>query len=56
MLLPIAVATGEAEWVRAAGTVLSLGALAFGLSIGHILGHLTRVVKVEPAPDQAHAR
>jgi hypothetical protein len=56
VLLPIAVATGEAEWVRAAGAVLSLGALAFGLSIGHILRHLTRVVRVEPATAHAHAR
>ncbi len=42
ILLPIAVAAGEAVWIRAAGAVLSLGALAFGASIGRILCHLTR--------------
>jgi hypothetical protein len=56
VLLPVAVAAGEAEWIRAAGVVLSLGALAFGVTIGHILHHLIRVVRVEPATAQAHAR
>jgi len=56
VLLPIAVAAGEVEWIRAAGAVLSLGALAFGVTIGHILHHLTRAASATPAPAEAPAR
>jgi hypothetical protein len=41
ILLPMAVASGDTAWISAAGVVLSLGAIAFGGSIGRILSHLT---------------
>jgi len=44
VLLPIALVMGEVAWIRAAGAVLSLGALAFGASIGHVLRKLIRSV------------
>ncbi len=57
VLLPIAVAAGDAEWIRAAGAVLALGALLFAVTIGHILHHLIRAATGEAAaPVQAHAR
>jgi len=31
---------GEAAWIRAAGAVLALGALAFAAALARILGHL----------------
>jgi hypothetical protein len=42
ILLPIAIATGHVVWIRATAAVLSLGALAFGVSLGRILWHLAR--------------
>jgi hypothetical protein len=57
VLLPIAIAAEEAEWIRAAGAILSLGALTFGVTIGHVLHPLMRAVTRESAaPVQAHAR
>jgi hypothetical protein len=41
ILLPISAAAGNAAWIRAAGAVLSLGAIAFATSIGRVLCHLT---------------
>ena len=57
-LLPIAIVTGDATWIRSAGVVLSLGALAFGASIGRILYHLTGGVlrQERAATAEAHAR
>jgi hypothetical protein len=40
VLLPLAAAVGRAEWIRAAGTVLFLGALAFAASLVRVLQHL----------------
>jgi hypothetical protein len=40
--LAVAVAAGRAEWIRAAGVVLALGALAFGAALGGVLRHLMR--------------
>jgi len=56
VLLPIAVAAGNVEWIRVAGAVLSAGAITFGLTIGHIVRHLVRPVSSTPAPAAAHAR
>jgi hypothetical protein len=41
-LLPIAIAVGDVVWIRVAGTILALGAIAFGASLGRIVCHLTR--------------
>jgi len=56
VLLPIAVAIGNVEWIRVAGAVLSAGAITFGLTIGHIVRHLVRPASSTPAPAAAHAR
>ena len=57
-LLPIAIVTGDATWIRSAGVVLSLGAVAFGASIGRILYHLTggAVRPAHAATAEVHAR
>ena len=34
-----AVAAGSAAWIRAAGVLLTLGALAFGLALVYVLSH-----------------
>jgi hypothetical protein len=39
-LLSIAAVAGQAEWIRTAGAVLFLGALAFATSLGRVLQHL----------------
>jgi hypothetical protein len=39
-LLAVSVLSGEAAWIRAAGTVLALGALAFAAALGRVLGCL----------------
>ena len=39
-LLAVSVLSGEAAWIRAAGTVLALGALAFVAALGRVLGCL----------------
>ena len=56
VLLPIAVAIGNVEWIRVAGAVLSAGAITFGLTIGHIVRHLVGPASSTPAPAAAHAR
>ncbi len=40
MLLAATVLVGEIAWIRAAGTMLALGALAFAAALGRVLGHL----------------
>jgi len=42
--LAVAVASGNTEAIRAAGVVLTLGALAFGCALGVVLAHLARRV------------
>jgi hypothetical protein len=42
ILLPIAIATSHVFWIRATAAMLSLGALAFGGSLGRILWHFAR--------------
>ena len=39
-LLAVSVLSGEAAWIRAAGAVLALGALAFAAALGRVLGCL----------------
>lgn len=39
-LLAASVLVGEAVWIRAAGAVLALGALAFAAALAHVLGYL----------------
>ena len=41
LLLAVTVFVGDAAWIRVAGTVLALGALAFAAVLGRILGHLS---------------
>jgi hypothetical protein len=41
-LLAIAVFAGDAAWIRGAGAILALGALAFTAALARILRHLTR--------------
>jgi len=40
VLLAATVLVGEAAWIRAAGAVLALGALAFAAALARVLGHL----------------
>jgi hypothetical protein len=49
-LLAIAVLAGDAAWIRAAGVVVALGALAFATALARILGHLAVRGSAEPAP------
>jgi hypothetical protein len=41
VLLAATVLVGEATWIRAAGGVLALGALAFAVALARLLGHLS---------------
>lgn len=58
VLLPLAAAAGQAEWIRAAGAVMVLGALAFAAAIIRVLLRLEiAVTPARPAaPAEAHAR
>lgn len=58
VLLPAAVAIGQAAWIRAAGAVLALGALSFAAALARVLQHLgTAVTPSRPAaPAEVHAR
>ena len=58
VLLPAAVAVGQAAWIRAAGAVLFLGALAFAASLVRVLQHLGSAVRPPrpAAPAEARAR
>jgi hypothetical protein len=50
-LLPAAVAIGQVEWIRAAGSVLFLGALAFAAALARVLRHLgTTLTPSRPSP------
>jgi hypothetical protein len=50
-LLPAAVAVGQVEWIRAAGAVLFLGALAFAAALARVLRHWgTTVTPTRPTP------
>jgi len=40
VLLAAAVLAGDSAWIRVAGTVLALGALAFTVALARVLGHL----------------
>jgi Ser/Thr protein kinase RdoA (MazF antagonist) len=40
VLLAATVLVGEPTWIRAAGAVLALGALAFAAALARVLGHL----------------
>ncbi len=40
VLLAVTVLAGAAAWIRAAGTVLALGALVFATALARVLGHL----------------
>ena len=46
-LLAVAAAMGEAAWIRSAGIVLALGAVAFAVALARVLGHLAAP---RPAP------
>lgn len=52
--LAVAVAAGDADWIRAAGLAVTAGALAFAASLGRVLAHLasrgTRTVAGHGAP------
>jgi hypothetical protein len=58
VLLPAAVAVGQVVWIRAAGAVLFLGALAFAASLVRVLQHLGSAVRPPrpAAPAEARAR
>ncbi len=58
VLLTAAVAVGQAAWIRAAGAVLFLGALAFAASLIRVLQHLGSAIGPPrpAAPAEAHAR
>ncbi len=58
VLLPAAVAVGQVAWIRAAGAVFFLGALAFAASLVRVLQHLGAAVRPPrpAAPAEAHAR
>jgi hypothetical protein len=54
--LVVAVAGGNGAWIRAAGLVLSLGALAFGGALSRVLSHLGHRASVEdPAASRGAA-
>jgi hypothetical protein len=53
VLLAVTVLVGDAAWIRVAGLVLSLGALAFAAALARALGHLRAQ---RPAHVEAHAR
>ena len=53
MLLAAAVLAGDSAWIRVAGTVLALGALAFTVALARVLGHLRAHGR---AHVEAHAR
>jgi hypothetical protein len=55
VLLAATVLVGEAAWIRAAGTVLALGALAFATALARILGHLSHA-GVQSSPPQSAGR
>ena len=38
--LPVALAAGEVEWIRGAGVLVALGALAFAATLARVLHHL----------------
>lgn len=58
VLLPAAVAIGQAAWIRAASAVLALGALSFAAALARVLQHLGMAVTPSrpAAPAEAHAR
>ena len=49
LALAAAVAAGDPAWIRAAGVVLALGALAFGITLARALRHLGASRDREPA-------
>ena len=49
VVLAAAVATGSPAWARAAGALLTLGALAFAATLGHVLSHLAPGKRWRPA-------
>jgi hypothetical protein len=53
-LLAAAVLTGDPFWIRAAGVVVSTGALAFAATLGRVLHHLMpcRARALAPAPER----
>jgi len=53
VLLAAAVLAGDSAWIRVAGTVLALGALAFTVALARVLGHLRAHGR---AHVEAHAR
>jgi hypothetical protein len=55
VLVAATVLVGEAAWIRAAGTVLALGALAFAAALARVLGHLFRA-GVQSSPPHAAGR
>jgi hypothetical protein len=58
VLFSLAAVVGQTEWIRAAGAVLLLGALAFAASLVRVLQHLGSAVRPPrpAAPAEAHAR
>ncbi len=48
--LALAVARGEAAWIRAAGLLLAPGALAFAAVLGRVLTHLWGAARPAPSP------
>ncbi len=55
-LLAIAVFAGDAAWIRGAGAILALGALAFTAALARILRHLTRSDRPRRAPPRSPRR
>jgi len=48
VLLAVAVLVGKATWIRAAGAVLALGALAFAAALSRVLGYLRAGARTWP--------
>jgi hypothetical protein len=52
-LLAVTVVVGDVTWIRAAGVVLALGALAFAVALGRVLRHLAATPTPRLAPPAA---
>jgi hypothetical protein len=53
VLLAITVLAGDVAWIRVAGVVLGLGALAFAATLARVLGHLSSAAGAPTRPPHA---